>query len=129
MLQLNILSGKTAGTEWVARRFPVRIGRASGSDLKLEDAGIWDEHLHLDLDPNTGFVLETAPNALATLNGQPLQRAVLHNGDLLELGAVKVQFSLSKTTQSGLRLREVLTWAAIGAISLGQIALIYWLIN
>ena len=40
MLQLSILSGKTAGTEWVARRFPVRIGRAPDSDLKLEDAGI-----------------------------------------------------------------------------------------
>jgi len=129
MLQLSILSGKTAGTEWVARRFPVRIGRASDSDLKLEDAGIWDEHLYLDLDPNDGFILETAPNALATLNGHPLQRTILHNGDLLELGAVKVQFSLSRTTQSGLRLREALTWAAIAAISLGQVALIYWLIR
>ena len=56
MLQLKILSGKTAGTEWVARRFPVRIGRASNSDLRLEDDGVWEEHLYLELDPAAGFV-------------------------------------------------------------------------
>ena len=129
MLQLKILSGKTAGTEWVARRFPVRIGRASNSDLRLEDDGVWEEHLYLELDPAAGFVAETAPNALATVNGHPLQRTVLHNGDLLELGAVQLQFSLSKTTQTGLRFREGLTWVAIAAISLGQVWLIYWLLR
>jgi hypothetical protein len=129
MLLLSILSGKTAGTEWVARRFPVRIGRAVGCDLRLEEDGVWDEHLYLDCDPAAGFILETAPNALATLNSEPMQRIVLRNGDLVEVGSVKVQFSLSKTIQSGLRLREILTWVAIAVISLGQVCLIYWLIS
>jgi predicted component of type VI protein secretion system len=129
MLQVSILSGKTAGTEWVARRFPVVIGRAANCDLKLEEDGVWDQHLHLHFHRDEGFILETAPHALATLNGQTLQRIVLRNGDVVELGSVKVQFSLSKTIQSGLRFREALTWIAIGAISLGQIGLIYWLIG
>jgi len=129
MLQLSILSGKTAGTVWVARRFPVRIGRAAGCDLRLEGNGVWDEHLQVQFDPGRGFVLETGPNALATINGQPLQRTVLRNGDLIEIGSVKMQFCLSETQQTGLRLREALTWAAIAAISLGQIGLIYWLLK
>src|SRR5437773_9698275 len=129
MLQLSILSGKTAGTAWVARRFPVRIGRSPSADLRLEEIGVWEEHLQLQFAPAEGFVLETAPNALATVNGQPLQRSVLRNGDLIEIGSVKMQFGLSETRQTGLRLREALTWAAIAGISLGQIALIYWLLK
>ena len=129
MLQFSILSGKTAGTEWVARRFPVRIGRAASADLRLEEDGVWDEHLHLEFDVAEGLILETFPNASATVNGQPLQRTVLRNGDLIELGSVKMLFSLSKTRQTGLRLREGLTWAAIAVISLGQVFLVYWLIS
>jgi pSer/pThr/pTyr-binding forkhead associated (FHA) protein len=129
MLQLSILSGKTAGTAWVARRFPVRIGRSHSADLRLEENGVWDEHLLLQFAPAEGLVLETAPNALATVNGQPLQRTVLRNGDLIEIGSVKLQFCLSQTRQTGLRLRESLTWLAIAAISLGQIALLYWLLR
>ena len=129
MLQLNVLSGKTAGTVWVARRFPVRIGRAAGCDLRLEENGVWEEHLYLQFRPTTGFVLETTPNALATVNGQPFRGTVLRNGDLIEIGSVKMQFCLSETRQTGLRLREALTWAAIAVISLGQVGLIYWLLR
>jgi len=129
MLQLSILSGKTAGTVWVARRFPVRIGRGASCDLRLEGNGVWDEHLHVQFEPVKGFVLEATPNALATINGQPLQRTVLRNGDLIEIGSVKMQFCLSETRQTGLRLREAMTWVAIVGISLGQIAIIYWLLK
>ena len=129
MLQLSILSGKSAGTAWVARRFPVRVGRSPSADLRLEENGVWDEHLRLQFAPAEGFVLETAPNALATVNGQPLQRSVLRNGDLIKIGSVKMQFGLSETRQKGLRRREALTWAAIAAICFGQIGLIYWLLR
>ena len=129
MVQFSILSGKQAGTAWMARRFPVRIGRSPRADLQLEENGVWDEHLQLQFAPGEGIVLETAPNALATINGQPFQRAVLRNGDLIEIGSVKLQFCLSPTRQTGLRLREALTWLAIAAISFGQIGLIYWLLR
>ncbi len=35
MIQLSILSGKKAGTQTVARRFPFRIGRAAENELQL----------------------------------------------------------------------------------------------
>jgi pSer/pThr/pTyr-binding forkhead associated (FHA) protein len=129
MVQLKILSGTKAGTTWVARRFPVRIGRSASADLQLEEPGVWDQHLRLDFQPGTGFLLNAQPNALAAVNGQAVQQTLLRNGDTLELGSLKMQFWLSETRQSGLRLRETLTWIAIAAISLGQIALIYWLLS
>jgi pSer/pThr/pTyr-binding forkhead associated (FHA) protein len=129
MLQLNLLSGKMAGARWEARRFPVRIGRAATSDLQLEEDGVWDQHLELDFNPAEGFVLATRPGALARVNGQPVQHAVLRNGDRLELGSAKIQFWLGDTRQRGLQIREWFVWTLVVATSLGQIALVYWLLR
>jgi pSer/pThr/pTyr-binding forkhead associated (FHA) protein len=129
MVQLKVLSGKKAGTIWVARRFPVRIGRSAASDLQLEEVGVWDEHVQLDFKPAEGIVLSAQPNALTSVNGQPVREAVLRNGDAIEIGALKIQFWLSETRQVGLRFREGLTWAGIAAISLSQVGLIYWLLH
>jgi len=127
-LQLSILSGRRAGATWVARRFPVRIGRAPSADLQFDECGVWNEHLTLDFDPAEGFQVQAYPDALVTVNGQLVQRSLLRNGDLLELGAVKLQFWLAEATQPGLGLREGLTWVGILAVCLGQVALIYWLL-
>jgi pSer/pThr/pTyr-binding forkhead associated (FHA) protein len=129
IVQLSILSGKRAGATWVARRFPVRIGRAPSTDLQFEEEGVWNEHLTLDFNPTEGFLLQAHPQAIVSINGQPVERSLLHNGDILELGALRLQFWLAETPQRGLRLREALTWAAIVTVSLSQIALIYWLLK
>jgi pSer/pThr/pTyr-binding forkhead associated (FHA) protein len=125
MVQLKVLSGKKAGTAWVARRFPVRIGRSPAANLQLEEDGVWDQHLQLDFNPAEGIVLSAQSNALVAVNGQAVQQTVLRNGDSIDLGSSKLQFWLADTRQTDLRLREVFTWAAIAAISIGQVALIY----
>jgi hypothetical protein len=127
VVQLRILNGKKAGVDWTARRFPVRIGRAAACDLSLEEEGIWDFHLELSIDPCQGILLSVQPDAFAAVNGQPVQQVVLRSGDLIEIGALQVRFGLSATRHRGLRLREILTWLALGALCAGQIALIYWL--
>ena len=129
MVQFKVLSGKKAGTIWMARRFPVRIGRAAAADLQLDESGVWDQHLQLDLSPGEGFVLSAQPNALASVNGQAVHQALLRNGDAIDVGSVKMQFWLGETRQGGLRFREGLTWAGIAIVTLGQVGLIYWLLR
>ncbi|HOX56976.1 MAG TPA: FHA domain-containing protein [Candidatus Paceibacterota bacterium] len=129
MVQLKVLSGKKAGTAWVARRFPVSIGRSAAADLQLEEPGVWDQHLQLSFDPAEGITLSAQPNALAAVNGQPVRHAVLRNGDTIDIGSLKFQFWLGEARQVGLRFREALTWIAIVVISLGQVGLIYWLLH
>ena len=129
MVQFKILSGKSAGTELVTRRFPVRIGRAADSSLRLEDAGVWEQHVEVSLQHSEGFTLSAKPNALVTLNGNAVERTLLRNGDLIELGAVKIRFWLSPSRQRGLRLREWLIWFGVGAISLTQVWLVYLLLR
>lgn len=129
MIQLQILSGKMAGTRWTARRFPVRIGRATSNDLQLLEDGIWDEHLELSFDRAEGFLLSTLSDALLTLNHEPVSAARLRNGDSIEVGSVRLRFWLNETQQHELRLREWFVWGLVTVISLGEIALIYWLLQ
>lgn len=118
-----------AGTSWVARRFPVRIGRSSDSALRFEEPGVWDEHLLLESDARRGFLLKAQPQALAQVNGQPVKEVFLRNGDLIEFGTVRVQFWLAQARQSRLRWGEVFAWGAILSVTLGQILLLYWLLR
>lgn len=118
-----------AGTEWVARRFPVRIGRSPPCAVCLDDDGVWDPHAEVRLVRKEGFVFAVQGEALASINGQSVQQAVLRNGDVIELGSARLLFSLGPTRQRSLRLREALTWLALIALCAGQAALIYWLVG
>jgi len=126
MIQLKVLTGKKAGSTIVARRFPFQIGRGAGANLRLEDAGVWDRHLELSLTPE-GFFLQLETKATAMINGDVIRHQRLRNGDLIELGAVKMQFWLSETRQSSLRLREILSWLALGFLALSEVYLAYYL--
>jgi Inner membrane component of T3SS, cytoplasmic domain len=129
MVQLNILSGKKAGSRWVVRHFPFQVGRAAESDLQLEDDGVWDAHLAVEFHRSQGFVAKAHPNALATVNGQSVQAQSLHNGDIIGLGSVKIQFWLAAMHQRRLSPREMFVWALIAVVCVTQFGLIYWLIS
>jgi len=129
MVQFKIVCGKQAGTTWVARRFPVRMGRAAGSDLRLEEDGVWDHHLLLQFRPTEGCVLSSEPDALTRVNGEPVRQAVLHNGDCIQAGAVKLQFWLAEARHGILVPRETLTWGLVFAVFAAQAALLFWLIK
>ena len=73
------------------------------------------------------LALSIFSEALVTTNGQPVQRTVLRNGDTVEIGALRLQFWLGDVPRRSLRVSEWFVWAIIAAISLGQVALVYWL--
>lgn len=129
MLQLQILSGKSAGVFWDARRLPVRVGRASSNDLQLADDGVWNEHFQVALNPAEGFVLSVHPGAIVTINQTPVSTTRLRNGDLITAGSAQLCFRLSETRQRGLRLREWLVWTLVLGMILGEVALIGWLLR
>jgi len=129
MIQLNILSGRQAGTSRVARRFPFHIGRAVVNELQLADDGVWDRHLTLEFESQSGFYLTIAPGALAAVNGKPVQNTMLRNGDHITIGSVKIQFWLAAARQGSLVAREIFVWGLLGLVTLGQFLLLYWLIG
>jgi hypothetical protein len=129
MIQLNILSGKKAGGQLVVRHFPFHIGRATGNDLQLDDYGVWNDHAVLEFQSREHFKLTTSAGALVTVNTSPVQNMVLRNGDIIDLGSARLQFWLAAAAQRGLRVREGFVWVLLVSVTLGQIALIYWLVR
>ena len=129
MVQLAILSGKQAGTFWGARRFPVQIGRAPDNDLRLEEDGVFDCHLQLQLRRQEGFILTAQAPAFVSVNGQSVQEALLRNGDTIELGGAKLQFWFGDAQQFGLAARESLAWVGVALVFLAQTGLVYWLLR
>ena len=126
MIQLNVLSGKMAGQQFVARHLPVRIGRGANCDLRLEEEGVWDQHAELTLSRAEGFQLSVQAQTVLIVNNQPTQTARLRNGDSVQIGSVRLQFWLAPTQQRGLRLREGFVWGMVAAISLVEVATAYW---
>lgn len=129
MVQIKILSGSRAGEKCRIKQFPCLIGRSAEAQICIAETGVWDRHLELEIDPVGRFSLRACSEALVTLNGHSAAQASLRNGDLIELGAVRLQFWLDETEQRALWLRETLTWAAITLISGAQVALIVWLLS
>ena len=118
MVQLRVLNGSRAGSAQTAVQFPCTIGRASGDHLQLVEAGVWERHLQLDLQIPDGFRVRRLGEGRASVNGVEFDDLALRNGDVIELGAVKVQFWLSDVRQSSNRRRETLVWLGLAALVL-----------
>ncbi|MGA3179645.1 MAG: FHA domain-containing protein [Verrucomicrobiota bacterium] len=128
MVQLLILSGNKAGAQFIASRLPVLIGRAPDADLSLDGPGVWPRHLQI-IRQAQGLVCQAQDGALLSVNGTPADQAVLRNGDVISMGAIKIQFGLAPVRQSSLRARECLLWIALALLCLAQVALIRRLVR
>jgi hypothetical protein len=107
------------------RDFPLVIGRGGQAGLRLEQAGVWEEHAELRLKVGEGFFVRSCSEALVVLNNQAVSESRLRNGDLLELGGACLRFGFTDTLQRHFRLRERVSWTAIGLLCLGQLVLVY----
>jgi hypothetical protein len=116
MVLLRHLDGNTAGTETVARRFPFQVGRATGDHLRVEVPGLWENHFAIERRPGQPLTLRTRSGATTLVNGVSVETVALRNGDIIEAGALRMQFWLSAVRQPGLSVREGLTWLALAAI-------------
>ncbi|MCI0746825.1 MAG: FHA domain-containing protein [Verrucomicrobia subdivision 3 bacterium] len=129
MIQLDVLSGKKAGTSIVTRHFPFYVGRSPDSLLRLDDSGVWERHLMFSRRGQE-IVFDVEPNALVTLNHEPVKgTAPLRNGDVVEVGAAKLRFALSAARQRSQAWREVVTWIGLGFLCIAQVGVIYWVLD
>jgi pSer/pThr/pTyr-binding forkhead associated (FHA) protein len=128
VVRLQFLSGKRIGGSVVARRFPFTVGRDPEACLPLDEAGVWERHIQVKLEAGKGFCLEARAGCPVGVNGNSVTQARLRNGDILELGAVKLRFMLSEMEQRSFAPREICTWLAMVSLCAAQVALLYWLL-
>jgi pSer/pThr/pTyr-binding forkhead associated (FHA) protein len=60
---------------------PRVIGKGAGCDIRIDDVGIADRHVQLELQGDRVILRALAPNANAMVNGVPVRDAVLAPGD------------------------------------------------
>ena len=124
MVRLEILSGSRAGVCFTLSRFPIRVGRAPDNDVTLDEPGVWPGHFSIRREAND-LVAQVGPDALISINGDAVQQSPLRNGDIITVGAIKLQFGFTAVRQSSLAWRERVTWAALAALAFGEVAVAY----
>jgi hypothetical protein len=129
MLYLSLGSDSVAGTDTVARHFPFRIGRSEVASLRLERAGIWEQHVELNLG-NGCVTIASCDQAPVRINGcQMTEPCIVHCGDLLELGSVKIIVGLSSADRRKDLLQQGVLAGSILGLTLAQGAIFWWLSN
>lgn len=122
MVELRVLAGADAGTREI-RSFPCSIGRKE-ADVVLEAPGVWDRHWVLDKTKDRRFWVCPQAPATVMVDGKVVSDPQpLLNGEVIEFGAVRLQFRIAPTRQRSLKSLEILTWAGVGLLVLFQVGL------
>lgn len=124
MVCLRVLCGSTAGREFVARRFPLLVGRAKDADVRIEDPGVWEHHFQLEWDREEGILLTAGEEAVTRVDGRPVCRERLRNGSVIEAGSARLQFTLSPVVQRSMRWRERCVWGGLGCLVMVELAIL-----
>ncbi len=119
---LRHLNGPNAGQETLLPHLPCRIGRAADDDLRLESPGVWEGHFQIERAKGDLLHLRSRDGALTSLNDRPVQWVALRQGDVIQAGGVRLQFWLSPVHQTGLQVRETLTWLVLGGLVAFQLS-------
>jgi pSer/pThr/pTyr-binding forkhead associated (FHA) protein len=126
MVRLEVLAGTRTGVCFSSTSLPIRVGRAADDDLTLDEPGVWPSHFSIQREKNDLFI-HVGPNALLSINGESVQQSPLRNGDIISLGAIKLQFGFAPVRQASLLWRERLTWVALAGLAFCEIAVAYLL--
>ena len=119
MLQLHVTDERGTVTSHVATDFPLLIGRSSQAQLRLDAAGVWEEHARIYLAesaryPNQHrYVLEALGQSLVSINGEIISAKELAIGDEILVGAARLTVSLAPPAQKRLALHEWLLWGLL----------------
>jgi len=129
-IRIERLDGEASGEQIEANHFPFTLGQAKDCHHPIDAKGVWPHHLTLEDSREKGIIARHQPKATLLINGATVSKGVrLQNGDLIELGAAKFRFWLAPLGQAGQRSIELVIWAALGTLVLGQAGLIAWLLT
>jgi pSer/pThr/pTyr-binding forkhead associated (FHA) protein len=122
MLQVTVLD-PTVNKVTPVGRYPFRIGRGSGDQLRIQAPGVWEGHCTLEWRAPDGVYLVGSLEAITLVNGQSIKETRVRNGDLLEIGCVRLLLSVRPASQRSFRFLEILILLALGGVGLAQVYL------
>ena len=90
--RLELISGSETGR--VIRLAPpsLVIGRGADADLRLTDTGVSRRHAELLVDADSVTVVDLQSTNGTSVNGRPVDRARLHDGDRISFGTTVIVY-------------------------------------
>lgn len=85
--------------------YPFYIGRGEASHLALSDTTVSTRHATIQKENDNYFLEDCHSRNGTTINGERIERAALHDGDMLELGKWKAVFLQALMPSDGYCLR------------------------
>ena len=98
--RLVVLNEPAAGAEFSLRKPVLRIGRDEQLDLWINHKSVSHEHAEIQIQDNVVTVFDLDSANGIRVNGIDTKRAILEQGDVLELGDVRFRFVLPQGTHS-----------------------------
>ncbi|MGD9874245.1 MAG: ATP-binding protein [Kiritimatiellia bacterium] len=106
MLTLTIVKGPGTGQLFPLDKPEVVVGREPGEGLTLEDLSVSRRHFRLILGKSTPEIEDLGSRNGTLLNGKPVTRHALNDGDSIEIGQTTLRFDLIKTREEDLIFDE-----------------------
>lgn len=102
--------------------YPFAVGRAAGASCRLDAPGVWDRHLHFELDPSEGLQMVAGDGALVRHQGSLVTRHRVRNGDEFEAGPAVIRVMMGPPARRRLGFWELLLWLVLGVMAAVQFA-------
>ncbi len=99
-MNLDISSKELRPFTYIIKSRQVRIGRHAENDLVLSDSSVSRKHAILIVNSDAILVRDLGSMNGISLNGQSQTQGLLHNGDLLRIGEVNINISISTVANS-----------------------------
>ncbi len=126
MVELMVLTGPQSGSHLLIPRLPACVGRSREVEVPLSGPGVWDRHFDLVTTPEGRVALRTIGEARVMIDSVSVTERPLRNGELLEVGGIKLRFLIVESSQQPLTAREFSVWALATAIVGLQGYLVWW---
>lgn len=95
--RLCVLDGREKGAELqLTDRGSYTIGRARGCSLRLREISVSREHACVECDGSYFWLVDSGSHNGTLVNGEPIGRYMLHDGDLIRIGVIELEFRLDE---------------------------------
>ncbi len=98
--ELQVITGPDEGRSVELRDRPVTIGRSPDCPLVLSDSSVSRQHIKLFVADGKHFVADMNSSHGTRVNGEPVTRKELRDGDVIEIGRTRLEFRLRDTDVS-----------------------------
>ena len=90
--RMEFVSGTHAGQVCALTGPVTLLGRGEEADVRLTDLGVSRRHAEIRVEEPHVYLADLGSSNGTTVNGRPIDRAALHDGDLLCLGGVELVY-------------------------------------